>query len=177
MKEKTKPTKRSPDETAQLAAEIAELREKGYSCAEIGKMYGHDPSYIATIIKRYCPDLLRRYSSSKTGEKVGRYKAMVLAGKSTKEMADILGVGVNTVRQFLYYHHAEIYGSEKNEILGKVSRKRGKATDERYMDDGEMARSYKAAANKRSQLLVLAQLNGMAVSDVRDILVKQGVMA
>lgn len=177
MKGQTNQTKRSPEELIQFAAEIAELKEKGYSCTEIGKMYGHDKSYIASIIRRYCPDLPRHYSSSKMVERVAQYKALVQAGKSTQEMADILGIGVKSVRQFLYYHHAEIYSAEENEMLRKVSRRRGKTTDDRYMDDGEMARSYKAAANKRSQLLILAQLNGMAVSDVREILEKQGVMA
>ena len=177
MKEQTKQAKNTPEETIQLATEIALLREQGYSCAEIGKRFGYDKSYIARIIKRYCPDLPRRYSSSKMKERVGQYKALVLAGKSSQEIADILGIGVKNVRQFLYYHHAEIYSAEENEMLQKVSRRRGKVSDQRYMDDGEMARSYKSAANQRSQLLVLAQLNGMAVSEVREILVRQGVMA
>ena len=101
MKGQTKQAKKTPEETIQFATEVAELREQGYSCAEIGKRFGYDKSYIARIIKRYCPDLPRRYSNSKMKERIAQYKALVQAGKSSQEIADILGIGVKNVRQFL----------------------------------------------------------------------------
>lgn len=93
--------------TLDMAREVMLLRGMGKTILEIAEAVGISHAYVQKLIRRYYPDApaapewsskIRQETIKKRKEKDRKIRALLVEGKTCREVAEILGVSYSTVR-------------------------------------------------------------------------------
>lgn len=159
----------------QRAEQGAEMRAKGMSDEEICKALGCSRVRLSAAIARYRRDALKPRGVKVDKERIREIRDLIKAGKTQREIAELLDVKQCTVSATIRRHLPGIY-SEQELTRSVVSQKKSLLSvrnTERYMGDEEIRIRYKQMSDRVDRIGILAQLNGMKKSEIKQIVMEE----